>query len=244
MVNIVKIAMMLVFIAGSCIFSSFDAQAQITHVSINQQLFTLGEHPKFRMNIVSDKSNYKKMQFIVQQGDSEEILIVKPINKFLLEAIGVEDVNDPSAVLVIKEYRVNKWRNVKSLPLFSGDARSKNVAVKAKPLVLRNEVKVKQNRLVELQVSKSGEILTDPNCSLESLLGQTLWKIALQYRKEWRMTTYGAVVAIFEANPKAFSANNVSSLKADSQLFCPSNAVKDKYRDSQLAQDMYKELLD
>ncbi|MEC4725432.1 hypothetical protein HWQ46_07720 [Shewanella sp. D64] len=238
----VKIAVMFMLVLGSYTLVSRDAYAQITHVSINQQLFTLGEYPKFRMNIVADSDNYNKTQFIVRQGDNEEKLMVKPINKFLLLLSGVEDVNDPSAILVIQEYRVNKWREVKRFSLFSGDVSS--VIAKAKPVVLKSEVKMVEKGLVLRQTSTPDEILADHNCLLDSLPGQTLWRIALQYSKEWEMTTQGSVVAIYEANPKAFNSKNISSLKEGAQLLCPSKLVKDKYRDSQVAQRKYQALLD
>lgn len=236
----VKIAVMFMLVLGSYTLVSRDAYAQITHVSINQQLFTLGEYPKFRMNIVADSDNYNKTQFIVRQGDNEETLMVKPINKFLLLLSGVEDVNDPSAVLVIQEYRVNKWREVKRFSLFSGDVSS----VTAKTVVLKSEVEMVEKGFVLRQVSTPDEILADNNCSLSSLPRQTLWRIALQYSKEWEMTTQGSVVAIYEANPKAFNSKNISSLKKGAQLLCPSKRVKDKYRDSQIAQRKYQALLD
>jgi FimV-like protein len=244
MANFFKIVMALILFVGSYMFSCLDAHARITHVSINQQQFTLGEYPKFKMNIVSKDANYKKMQFIVQQGNNEEILMTEPINRFLLQLTGVEDVNDPTAVLIVKEYRVNKWRNVKRFPLFSADVKPISLTVNAEPSRVKNEIKVGQNRPIPLQVRKPDEALADIHCSLNSSPGQTLWRIALRYRKEWQMTTYGSVVAIYEANQQAFNAQNINSLKEGGQLFCPSNAVKDKYRDRQVAQSRYKELLD
>lgn len=239
MTTTVRIAMMLMLALGSYTFASRDVYAQITHVSINQQLFNLGEYPKFRVNIVTDSDNYSKTQFIVRQGASEEILMIKPINKFLLLLKGVEDVKDPSAVLVIQEYRVNKWQELQRISLFSSEVSS--VVTKT---VLENEIKAVKSRLIQLQDPKLDETLTEPHCSLNALPGQTLWRIALQYSKEWKMTPQGSVVAIYEANPKAFNTRNISSLREDSQLQCPSSQVKDRYRDSQLAQRMYQELLD
>lgn len=239
MTKIVKVAMIFILALGSYTFASRDVYAQITHISINQQLFNLGESPKFRVNIVSDSENYRKTQFIVRQGASEEILMIKPINKFLLLLRGVEDVKNPSAVLVIQEYRVSQWHDVKRISLFSGEVLS---VVTTK--VLENEIKAVKSRLRQLQGAKLDETLTEPHCSLDSLPGQTLWRIALQYSKEWKMTPQGSVVAIYEANPKAFNTQNISSLRGDSQLLCPSSQIKDRYRDSQVAQRMYKELLD
>ena len=170
--------------------------------------------------------------------------MVKPINQFLLLLTGVEDVNDPSAVLIIKEYRVNKWHKVQSFPLFSDDVQPISVTKQAQKQALKDQIRVVQQRITQLQTPTSDVVLTEADCSLDWLSEQTLWSIALQYSKQWKMTTQGGVVAIYEANPQAFNSKNISSLKAYAQLYCPSNAIKDKYRDSQVAQGMYKALLD
>lgn len=238
MAKIAKVMTLFIFVLGSFTFVNRDAHAQITHVSINQKLFSLGEYPKFRLNIVSESGNYSKMQFVVQQGGSEERLMVKPINKFLLLLTGVEDVVDPSARLVIREYRVNKWRDVKRFELFSGD--EQHVTPRAKKKVLESEIKRVESRLVQLQGAGA---LNDGACQLSTLPGQTLWRIATQYSKEWGMSPQGGAVAIYEANPQAFSAESISSLRADSKLMCPSDLIKNKYKDPNVAQRTYKALL-
>ena len=237
MTKIVMTAMVVLFILGSTIFACRFAHAEMTHVSINQQLFTLGGYPKFRMNIVSDSSNYSKIQFIVQQGGNEERLMVKPINEYLLQLTGVEDVDDPSAVLIIKEYRINKWQNVKSFPLFTNTVGL--ASVKVDKHTLKNKIKVAVGSDSLKPNSKAGVGLVDDDCSLDLISGQTLWKIGRDYSKEWQMSTQGSVVAIYEANPKAFYAKRISSLRADSQLRCPSNLIKEKYRNKQVAQRTY-----
>ncbi|AQS40433.1 hypothetical protein Sps_05364 [Shewanella psychrophila] len=248
----------LLFICGSISTAGY-AYAQISHVSINEQQFILGGYPKFRLNIVSQDANLDKMQFVIRQSGSEERLMVKPINNFLLLVTGVEDVVDPSATLVVREYRVNKWRDVKVFTLFKGQQLSPELAVKssAAHLSMENQsskvpssdkmtsMSQASTQLTAGNNEKSAQYrnaLIDESCTLNHTSEMTLWRIGTEHGKEWGIGTYGAMIAIFEANPKAFNQGKISGLRADISLRCPSLALKEKYSNAKMAKQAFEAL--
>ncbi|ABV35147.1 conserved hypothetical protein [Shewanella sediminis HAW-EB3] len=268
MARIIQIALFSFFLISVQFLGASYANAQMTHVSINQQLFGLGDYPKLRVNIVSGHENLDKVQFIVRQTSGDERLMVKPINNFMLLLTGVDDVVDPSAQLIVKEYRVNQWHLIKTLALFTDEQIAKGFSAKTqpkpKPKAKQKQVKQKvevesgvavstkstQNSkpasaaLLAAQTSNTSTVaeLTQDNCVLEYDGNQTLWRIGTQYSQEWEMGTYGAMLAIFEANPKAFNKGEISGLRADVALLCPSVPLKEKYRDNQMAKRIYEKL--
>ncbi|RTR31254.1 hypothetical protein [Shewanella atlantica] len=271
MTRIIQIAVFSFLMISVQFLGASFAHAQISHVSINQQLFGLGDYPKLRVNIVSGHENLDKMQFIVRQSSGDERLMVKPINNFMLLLTGVDDVVDPSAQLIVKEYRVNQWHLVKTLPLFSDEQIAKGISDKTKAkseLKPESKSKTKQKQveqkaefksdvvvstkkakpasavLLAMQTSNDSKVvdLTEDNCVLEYGGNQTLWGIGTQYSQEWEMGTYGAILAIFEANPKAFNKGEISGLRADVILHCPSVSLKEKYRDNRTAKRIYEKL--
>jgi len=239
-----------------------QAYAQIIHVSINQQLSGLGDYPKLRVNIVSGHENLNKMQFIVHQSHGDERLMVKPINNFMLLLTGVDDVIDPSARLIVKEHRLNRWQLVKIFPLFSDEQISKGLSdtafshkPKAIKTMTKQQAEIKSDvgvntpmakptsaTLPAAQTSHGSTVanLTEDNCVLEYYANQTLWRIGTQHSQEWGIGTYGAIIAIFEANPNAFNKGEISGLRADVTLLCPSQSLKEKYSDNQAAKIIYQ----
>ncbi|WP_394147708.1 hypothetical protein [Shewanella atlantica] len=261
MTRIIQISLFSFLLLCAQLLGSSHAYAQITHVSINQQMFGLGDYPKLRVNIVSGHENFDKMQFIVRQSSGDERLMVKPINNFMLLLTGVDDVLDPSARLIVKEYRINQWQLVKTIALFSDEQIAKGFRVK--PEAKRQQIQPKTELKTEQAVSaikkpakpasaallaaKTGQgatsvSLTEDDCVLDYDGKQTLWRIGSQYSKEWEVGTYGAILAIFEANPKAFNKGEIGGLRADSVLLCPSLSLREKYRDSAMAKRIYEQL--
>ncbi len=264
MTRIIQIAVFSFLLISIQFLGASQAYAQITHVSINQRLSGLGEYPKLRVNIVSGHENLDKMQFIVRQIHGDERLMVKPINNFMLLLTGVDDVTDPSARLIVKEHRVNQWQLVKTFPLFSDEQISKGLSDKAlnhKPKaretmtkqqadiksavgVHTSTVKPASATLLAALASDSPAVadFTEDNCVLDYDGHRTLWRMGVQYSQEWGIGTYGAMLAIFEANPKAFNKGEISGLRADVTLLCPSQSLKEKYNDNQAAKVTYEKL--
>ncbi|MDX1280132.1 hypothetical protein [Shewanella colwelliana] len=215
------------------------AWGKVSHVSINQQQFNLGASPRLKVNIVTD-TKFDKLQFVVEQRAGNERLMVNPINSFMLLLSGVEDVSDPDAQLVIKEYRVNRWYDVKRLALFSG----KTIAVAPSEQNLKAPVQAQSNPAAtggaELKPNLASEAMVDTGCMLDYSGKQTLWRLGSRYGGVWQLNTYGAILAIFDANPKAFSGGDINRLRADAKLACPSEALKQGYRDAKLARQIFE----
>ena len=257
---IIKVTLCLILFITAPFIGVGYADAQISHVSINEQQFILGGYPKFRLNIVSQDASLDKMQFVVRQTSGEERLMVKPINNFLLLVTGVEDVVDPSATLVIREYRVNKWRDVKVFTLFKGQQLPLELAVKssAAHLSVENRASKAPNSSYKIATMSQAstpfptakgktsaqyrDALIDKSCTLSYTPEMTLWRIGTEHGKEWGIGTYGAMIAIFEANPKAFNQGKIGGLRADASLRCPSHGLRQKYSNSKMAKQTFEAL--
>lgn len=112
MTKIVKSLGLFAFVCSAAV------SAQVSHVSINSRMFELGAYPKMRVNVISDSQDMTRLEFALHQSTGEEKLMVEQLNRFLVLLTGVEDVTDPKARLLVREYRVDRWYEVKSVPLF------------------------------------------------------------------------------------------------------------------------------
>ncbi|WP_394203834.1 FimV/HubP family polar landmark protein [Shewanella waksmanii] len=243
------------------------ALAKVSHVSINQQSFILGGYPNLRVNIVSQHDSIDKLQFIAVQASGQERLMIQPINNFMLQLTGVEDINDPNALLLVKEYRVNKWREVKRIALFNGDMKIPTELTDEMPTPQLQQLSSKlsqqpsqqpsqqqsqqaiskpQQDIVATQVARVAKLeaseAADHQCQLQTEPTQTLWRIGSHYAKQWQMSPYGAILAIYTANPKAFNKGNINSLRADIGLLCPTDEVKQAYSDAKAAKLQFEQL--
>lgn len=227
--------------------------AAVTHVSINQVQFNLGFNPKLKLNIVTDQPSVDKLQFVVAQQSGQERLMVTPVNNFMLQLTGLEDVTDASAELIVQEYHVNQWREVKRITLFDA-ARSAHFpaqskpSITAKPLVASNTLTTQSSKPLKAQSkarqnAPQGDVAADlvqADCQLNYDAQQTLWRIGSAYAKPWQLSPYGAMLAIFDANPNAFNRGQIHGLRADVVLRCPSHRVKERYRDAKQAQQIFE----
>lgn len=335
---------------------SAPSMAQVSHVSVNSRMFELGGYPKLRVNVIADNQDMSRLEFVVQQAGGEEKLMVEELNRFLVLLTGVEDVKDDKAKLLVREYRLDRWYEVKSINLFgetkltsaalsmSAASGSKNtttalvqkradkvnvqpvkvaaestsvvgaktatvitaanihvdthvnthvntkptvpaaevvtgfkfpeaadeqntqvaevkavaknsepVAVKAtsaetmKPepviseVVVTEAVKTTNSELkVNAAETSSTASQTPEHCQLTYLAGETLWRIANRYANDWDVSVYGAMLAIYEANPAAFSKNKINALKSNAALSCPSQMILAQHANAKEAQAMFE----
>lgn len=217
--------------------------------------FNLGLNPKLKVNIVTDQPSVDKLQFVVAQQSGQERLMVTLVNNFMLQLTGLEDVTDANAELIVQEYHVNQWREVKRITLFDAThaarvpAKSKP-SITAKPLVASNALSSESPKPLKAQSkalknAQQGDVAADlvqADCELNYDTQQTLWRIGSAYAKPWQLSPYGAMLAIFEANPKAFNQGKIHGLRADVVLRCPSLNVKERYRDAKQAQQMFESM--
>ncbi|WP_144212288.1 FimV/HubP family polar landmark protein [Shewanella donghaensis] len=235
-------------LAISLFLFSFVAQAALSHLSINSRQFELGQHPKFKLNIVAGKNDLSRISFHVRQhvGDKEvlEELMVQPVNGFMLYAIGVDDVKDPNAKLIVSHYKGNNWQQFSVIPVFDAPfikTNSKteiniNTSNQPKKVAPMPQVKSSQKNqlavtapkpskpqaqvLPATMVSSSASEL-GASCIIERNSTETLWRIASRYAKPWETNVYAVMLAIFEANPQAFSKQKIYLIRQDIQLVCP-----------------------
>lgn len=327
-----KIAKLLGLFALS--FSAYSV-AQVSHVSLNGPMFELGSHPKMRLNVISDDQELTRLAFWVRQASGEEKLMAQPVNRFLVLLTGVEDVTDPQAQLVVKEYWVDRWYEAKRVPLFAGSAAIAKVAnaqavtsqlttgqstktqstkiqsskapsatsqtsrdikrlhdaaltaasvapvVRPTPQEGANLDALGQQQSVGFRIpgdngatavastagvttatitaatattaatttatttgvgSATGNAASTPSteCVLQYGGNDTLWRVAKRYTEQWQVSVYGAMLAIYEANPKAFAKNNINTLKATARLSCPSATIVAQYLDAKNAKALFE----
>ncbi|WP_372871533.1 FimV/HubP family polar landmark protein [Shewanella sp.] len=218
-----------------------SAEARLSHVSINKSQFTLGEHPRLRVNIVSERSDFSRLEFVVRQSKGEEKLMVEPLNNFMLLLTGVENVSDSAAQLVVREYVVNQWREAKVIPLFSEAKGLVPLTPKPRPQaqVPVKVAAVSGNLSASASNTQTPQIKSAPvtdnepeeSCSVDYQQGETLWRIASRYAPRWNTNVYATMLALFDANPKAFNKGKIGGLKQNAKLDCPSPALLARYPD-------------
>lgn len=346
-----KIAKSLGLFALVC---SAAVQAQVSHVSINNRMFELGAYPKMRVNVISDNQDMTRLEFVLHQSSGEEKLMAEQLNRFLILLTGVEDVTDPKARLLVREYRVDRWYEVKNLPLFDNTSSATSSVSQAKTAVVKSskaakaetsqlaassaksdKTTVKSTKVVQevnlvtaeadvapvivaavtanvvaprasgftfpedkpdAKASSASSLSTEPSIakpSTESSAAQvssanadmakadksingidvseaktaevtkiasstnanatssgecmldyhneTLWRIANRYALEWQVSVYGAMLAIHDANPKAFAKNRINALKKDATLTCPSAEILARYPNAQAAKASFED---
>lgn len=352
MANIVKSLGLLALVCSA------QSMAQVSHVSVNSRMFELGGYPKLRVNVIADNQDMSRLEFVVQQAGGEEKLMVEALNRFLVLLTGVEDVKDDKAKLLVREYRLDRWYEVKSINLF-GEAKPTSAALTAKaasgskntttalvpkradkvnaqsvkvaaestreleakpataviasakptvpapevvtgfkfpeaaneqntsvtevkPVVKISESIAAKTTPVETVMSESVAVKTMPvetvvpetvmsevvatetakttnselqvnaaetsptasqtpeHCQLTYLAGETLWRIANRYANDWDVSVYGAMLAIYEANPAAFSKNKINALKSNAALSCPPKMILAQHANAKEAQAMFE----
>ncbi|MGL5360386.1 MAG: FimV/HubP family polar landmark protein [Shewanella sp.] len=234
---------------------SAHSAAQVSHVSLNGQMFALGAHPKLRLNVITHDQDLTRLAFWVRQSRGEEKLMAEPVNRFLVLLTGVEDVTDPQAQLVVKEYRIDRWHEVKQLPLFvmpmALGANTAALTPGSRPVTaVAKETSLASAQLtadsVKTQTTQSmppAVALTKNNlmggCTLVHSANETLWRIASRYANEWNVSVYAAMLAIYDANPAAFANNKINGLKPNVSLLCPYKDVLSHYPSAQEAKAIF-----
>lgn len=283
------------------------ARAETAHVSINQRMFELGHLPLIKVNVVADSEDMTRLEFIVRQQGAAEKLMVQPINRYMVLLLGIDEVTDKQAELLVREYRINRWHELKRLPLFdtsvpvalrSNRARvfaeqmpteslqvavstqaienkaieNKTIETRAAPATVVSS-KVVQSSAVQAQrvkevagqpqsepqslgvpsasqaVAAPGRQVKalpiasrEPGCMLDFDGTETLWRVASRYAQSSHTHVYGAMLAIFDANPKAFSRGDIRNLRSDAKLHCPSSSLLESYGDKTAAKEKFEQM--
>ncbi|MBO2589376.1 FimV/HubP family polar landmark protein [Shewanella algae] len=283
------------------------ARAETAHVSINQRMFELGHLPLIKVNVVADSEDMTRLEFIVRQQGAAEKLMVQPINRYMVLLLGIDEVTDKQAELLVREYRINRWYELKRLPLFDTSVpvvlRSNRARVFAEQMpteppqtvmsIQALENKAIENKAIEaravpatvvsskvvpppaVQAQRVKEVAgqpqsepqslgvpsasqavaapgrqvkalpidsREPGCMLDFDGTETLWRVASRYAQSSHTHVYGAMLAIFDANPKAFSRGDIRNLRSDAKLHCPSSSLLESYGDKTAAKEKFEQM--
>ncbi len=283
------------------------ARAETAHVSINQRMFELGHLPLIKVNVVADSEDMTRLEFIVRQQGAAEKLMVQPINRYMVLLLGIDEVTDKQAELLVREYRINRWHELKRLPLFdtsvpvalrSNRARVFAEQIPGEPPQVAVSTQALENKAIEnktiearavpatvvsskvvpppaVQAQRVKEVAgqpqsepqslgvpsasqavaapgrqvkaqpinnREPGCMLDFDGTETLWRVASRYAQSSHTHVYGAMLAIFDANPKAFSRGNIRNLRSDAKLHCPSSSLLESYGDKTAAKEKFEQM--
>lgn len=233
------------------------ARAETAHVSINQRMFELGHLPLLKVNVVADSEDMTRLEFIVRQQGAAEKLMVQPINRYMVLLLGIDEVTDKQAELLVREYRINRWHELKRLPLFDTSVpvalRSNRARVFAEQMPSESpQVAVStqaiENKTIEARAAPGPQVKTlpiasrEPGCMLDFDGTETLWRVASRYAQSRHTHVYGAMLAIFDANPKAFSRGDIRNLRSDAKLHCPSSSLLESYGDKTAAKEKFEQM--
>ncbi|MFC1520205.1 FimV/HubP family polar landmark protein [Pseudomonadota bacterium] len=224
-------------LALSVFLFSFSAQAALSHISINSRHFKLDQHPQLKLNIVAANDDLSRLSFHLRQtvGANEvvEELMLQPVSRFMLYAIGVDDVSDPNAKLIVSEYKGNSWQQYAVLSVFdapyikpNGRSDIKIDAAKALKKVPLAATTAEKDPII---VTASNNSNNSQACMVERNNTETLWGIASRYATSWNTHVYGAMLALYEANPQAFSQQKIHLIKQDVPLRCPTKVQLNQY---------------
>ncbi|WP_368881114.1 FimV/HubP family polar landmark protein [Shewanella algae] len=283
------------------------ARAETAHVSINQRMFELGHLPLIKVNVVADSEDMTRLEFIVRQQGAAEKLMVQPINRYMVLLLGIDEVTDKQAELLVREYRINRWHELKRLPLFDTSVpvalRSNRARVFAEQMPTESlqvavstqaiENKAIENKTIEARAAPATAVSSkvvqssavqaqrvkevagqpqsepqslgvpsasqavaapgrqvkalpiasrEPGCMLDFDGTETLWRVASRYAENSHTHVYGAMLAIFDANPKAFSRGDIRNLRSDAKLHCPSSSLLESYGDKTAAKEKFEQM--
>lgn len=237
----VKLLVILAFMAVGQVSA---VVAEVSHISIDTAAFERGKLPTLTVNVVTEHHDLSRLTFYLRQIYQDNIVLEKldverqGNDVFVLN--GKEQLRDPDAALIVSEYRNAKWQQYSPVPLFSPVLQVSNhhpVAIKKMklpsssiPASTTTASTTTVSRVVDSTpvLAQTQELLE--GCNILKQPDDSLWKIAVRYRKQWNSNIYGAMLALYESNPQAFYQGNISMLQLDSSLRCPPADILVKYQ--------------
>ncbi|WP_418357961.1 FimV/HubP family polar landmark protein [Shewanella basaltis] len=235
----VKLLAIMAFFAVGYVPALF---AEVSHISIDAAAFELGQKPTLTVNVVTEHHDLSRLTFYLRQIYQDNIVLEKlnverqGEDVFILS--GKEVLRDPDSALIVSEYRNAKWQQYSPVPLFNQPLQISShqpVAIKKmkSPTSAPTYNPAPRPALTTIvahapQLASTQELLE--GCNIIKQPNDSLWKIAVRYRKKWGSNIYGAMLALYEANPQAFYQGKISMLQLESSLRCPSADVLVNYQ--------------
>ncbi|WP_351088550.1 FimV/HubP family polar landmark protein [Shewanella sp. S1-49-MNA-CIBAN-0167] len=213
--------------------------AQVSHISIDTIPFESGQSPNLTVQIITDQHDLSRLTFYLRQIYQNNIVLEKLTverrdgDVFVLN--GAEKIHDPDAALIVSESRNAKWLQYSPVSLFSQaivQSQYQPVAIKTmkSSLALPTSIPTPtSSKSIALPPVAPTQKAMD-QCQITQLADDSLWKIAVRYRKQWNSNIYGAMLALYQTNPSAFHQNNISQLQLGSSLRCPSVETISRYQ--------------
>ncbi|WP_434927929.1 FimV/HubP family polar landmark protein [Shewanella sp. HL-SH2] len=104
-----------------------------------------------------------------------------------------------------------------------------------------------EDEIVSIGVSDNEPVADESylisECVINKLPQDSLWSVATANHKQWNTSIFGAILAIYEVNPSAFSGQNIQQLRADATLDCPSEDILKQYQNAQADKLKFDELV-
>ncbi|MGI2173872.1 FimV/HubP family polar landmark protein [Shewanella ulleungensis] len=215
--------------------------AEVSHISIDTAAFEQGQLPRLTVNVVTEHHDLSRLTFYLRQIYQDNIVLekldVERQGNDVFTLSGKEQLRDPDSALIVSEYRNAKWQQYSPVPLFNQLSQTSShqpVAIKKMKLPTSLSSSAPQVAEITRVVAKTPVLAATQEllegCNILKQPNDSLWKIAVRYRKQWGSNIYGAMLALYEANPQAFYQGKISLLQLDSSLRCPSANILVKYQ--------------
>jgi FimV-like protein len=238
-IDLMKSFKVLAILALLAVDSISTVIAQVSHISIDTIPFESGQSPQFTVNVITDHHDLSRLTFYLRQIYQDNIVLekleVEQRDRDVFVLSGTEKIRDKDAALIVSEYRNAKWLQYSPVPLFSQaivQSQYQPVAIKtmksASVLPTSMLTPISRKASVIPQVVTTQKNLND--CQINQLPNDTLWKIAVRYRKQWNSNIYGAMLALYQTNPSAFYQDKISLLQLGHSLSCPSMETLSRYQ--------------
>jgi FimV-like protein len=213
--------------------------AEVSHISIDTTPFQSGQLPQLTVNIITEHHDLSRLTFYLRQIYLDKIVLEKlDVERqyndvFVLS--GTQQIRDPDAALIVSEYRNAKWLQYSPVSIFSQAI----VQSQYQPVAIKT-MKSSSALPTSIPTSISSKVITSPQdaptetllnqCQIAKLPDDTLWKIAGRNSKQWNANIYGAMLALYQTNPSAFSQGKISLLQSGRSLRCPSAEILSRYQ--------------
>ncbi|WP_394129322.1 FimV/HubP family polar landmark protein [Shewanella maritima] len=222
------------------ISTAAPVSAEISHVGIDTKQFEAGALPIISVVVTTEHKDLSRLNFYLRQVYSGNIVLEKleviSYQGDRLSLRGKEAIQDPKAALIVSEYRHSKWQQYKPVAVFSESSFSNNKS----PVGIK---RMKPSTSAEPDTMTAQAYTSGDSCIVLRDTGDTLWSIASKNSKQWGTNVFGAMLAIYEANPRAFTRGDITRLMADRRLTCPDEAILSQFVDSTADKQTYDALV-
>jgi FimV-like protein len=148
----------------------------------------------------------------------------------------------PVSTSVVVTQPVSKIGSINSIDSKISES-NQQLAIIDKTQILSQPTPV--NKVAKTSVLAKKGLQTDGQdkiCVIDKSPQDTLWRVADRYSRQWQISVFGAMLAIYDANPNAFANHKIYLLMSDSHLKCPSRLILKQYQNATKAQVTYEAL--